>query len=257
MKSIFNYNVPKYALDKAEHAYTNHVADNVSVRLIATALLISAGGAVYGGYAVDSTPATYELDTTEIAAEVKADYDSDIEDLKDLKAEIDTLDRDAYMKAYDNDDEARALQARLQSKTLEFESEKDLLVDKMFTDPDMTETAFAEYADIMTTNGFAKKNNAVDPAGLKECQAANPLGDDISVTSTNVTFCMAMSDPDTKKSYDSAAKVAGGILGLLPGIMIGMLVGGLGLPHRREWLYEASPELADYKINTKPKLGNN
>lgn len=256
MKNIFNYNVPKYACDKVEHAYTNYVADVIPMR-IATGLITGvAAGALIAGGLYDETPVTYELDAAEITADVRAEYEEDIDALATIKSEIDALDRASYIAAYDSPDDAADIQMELEIKSAEFNARQSLLIDRLYTDPDMTETAFIEFENTMISGGLAHESQD-DPLGLKECQSQFQSVSPLSERANDVQVCMAESNPEFKKQMNSEYQVLGGMMGLIGGWGLAMVLGVAGMPHRRKWIWEHSPKLSDYKLKKKPKVGNN
>lgn len=254
MSKISDYNVLKYAFDKAESAWTN-VASNDGACFTIGLLALPVAALTFVLNA-DVTPIDFQMDQTEFSI-TESEVADDFEKLKDVRAEFEALEREHHILSYDDPAAAELLEGELELKAAELDLREKTFSIMLHTNPSVSETEFAHFADQIIEGGYdlgeLSVEGPVDAAGLNECRIKHD-SDNLEDRAGSINECMKYSDGEYLQSMKTTATFILPLMAMLPGVLLGAFFADSGLPHRRKWRYD-SPKLANYK--RKPKIGNN
>ena len=250
----------KYIFDRASYSYhrtlykANDTWDSggAVIKIFATGTLASAALLGTIGYNHDvNMPAEYEHDSGEIEQEYKAFLDKGIDEIDALSQEIQSLERQALINGYEDPKASEVLLAEAAEKAKEAREKLEYIGGSMFVSSDMSETAFAEYAQIMRDKGYAdgpyEFTENVDPNGLKECQLKNTSADYIQ-------DCMKETSR-SEGSYRAANTAIASTIGAGGGFFLTLLLAATGaLGYSRERA-KNKPVYSNYRKG--PGLGDN
>ena len=259
MKNIFNYNLPKYALDQVNHKYTSMARDDAGRFIIGVGSFAALG--LVGAIALDGEPRDYQLDEALMEETLVEDIKDDINELSDVAARLATLDREAYDAAYDDQSLAEALMDEKIIVQSDFNLKAEALSHRLFLDGDVTEKGFDVLAESIVdqdlNQGALELAGVVDPAGLQECRLNFDADSDLSAKVDSMGTCMQFSDAEFAADFKKQGLMVLPLLGSVVGMFSGLLLTIIGLPYGRKWDTWQGPQLKDYKRKTKPNLGNN
>ena len=254
----------KFIFDSLGHSYNRTIKEacqyndfGASVKIIGTLVMTGiVGGAAIGYNVAPNEPVVYTHDSGEITQEYKEFLDTSLEEITDLSAEIDDLEREAMIAGYNDEAAAETLRDQAAEKQTVLDEKVEYIAQSMFVSPEMSETAFAEYAETMHQNRFETDyiefGETVDADGLKECQAEYGVRD--FSDASYIESCMQRSSQSPEEMKTKSSALAGA-LGGLSGLLSYLFIGGItGFPYN-EKSAQNKPQYGNYR--KKPKFGDN
>lgn len=266
MANLLEHKNIKFLFDRLTYSYHKTASDSygydggpAAIKLIGGLVMAGAlAGGTIGNALAPTEPVVYEHDTTEITQEYQEFLDAGIAELTEISEEIADLNRQALIQGYSDEDAAKSLLEQAAEKQKVLDEKIEYIAQSIYISPDMSETAFADYATAMFINDFTTDvldfEQNVDADGLKECQAKYDLSDRTSASS--IESCMTKSSKtatEMKAEATALSATIGAVLSLFP-ILLMAAAGG---PAYSSYRANNKPRYGDYRKKKAPKVGDN